>query len=390
MKPAALPAPAPPPRKKEWSANLWLGCDAFAWGRMLVRNRFAVHRSKWRVAAAVTAMSLVHTALRLVQAATYGRQVARTPVRNAPLFILGHWRAGTTLLHELLACDPRHAFPTTYECFAPHHFLITRSWWPQLFGWLMPRHRPMDNVAVGWERPQEDEFALCMLGEPSPYARTAFPNRLPDATDAADPRSLSPPALRRWKHTFYRLIQQLTCAHRGRRLILKSPPHTFRIPMLLELFPDARFVHIIRNPYAIYPSTLNQRRLMYCAHGFQQPDWEGLQEYILDTFVRMYDRLEEGKRRIAPGRFHELRYEDLVRDPLGRLEAIYRELDLGDFAPARPHVEEYLVGVKDYQTNRYVLTVAEQRAITRRWGDVIRRYGYTIRTDGPEEGRTTP
>ena len=371
MKPAA--------RRTEWSPNVWLGCDAVAWGRLLMRNRFAVHRSKWRVATVVSAMSLVHTGLRLVQQTVYGRQTARTPIPKAPVFILGHWRAGTTLLHELLSRDPLHAFPTTYECFVPHHFLISRSWWPRLFGWLMPRHRPMDNVAVGWERPQEDEFALCLMGQPSPYARIAFPNR-PPADDNADLRGLSPPARRRWKSAFYRLIQQLTLAHRGRRLILKSPPHTCRIPTLLELFPDARFVHIIRDPYAIYPSMLHFRRLMSCAHGFQQPAWEGLQESILETFVQMYDRLEEGKRLLPPGRFHELRYEDLVRDPIGRLEAIYRQLDLGVFALARPHVEAYLAGLKDYQTNRYALTAAEQRAITCRWGDVIRRYGYTIRT----------
>ena len=245
----------------------------------------------------------------------------------------------------------------------------------------MPRHRPMDNVAVGWERPQEDEFALCLLGEPSLYAHIAFPNRPPDAADAADLRSLSPPALRRWKNTFYRLVQELTFAHHGRRLILKSPPHTFRIPTLLELFPDARFVHIIRDPYAIYPSTLHLWRLLYSAHSFQRPTWEGLQEDILDRFVRMYDQLEEGKRLLRPSRFHELRDEDLRRDPIAQLEAIYRELDLGDFALARPHVEAYLAGLKDYQTNRYILTASEQRAITRRWGNVIRRYGYTIRED---------
>lgn len=379
MKAAVLRAPASlPSARLEWVPNLWMGCDALAWGRLLVRNRFAIARSKWRLAAAVTGMSLLHTTLGLVQQVVYGRQVVHTPIRHAPVFILGHWRAGTTLLHELLACDPRHAFPTTYECFAPHHFLITRSWLPRLFDGLMPRHRLMDNMAAGWQRPQEDEFALCLLGQPSPYTRIAFPNRPPDA---ADLRSLPPPAQRRWKNTLYRLVQSLTLANQGRRLILKSPPHTCRIPTLLELFPDARFVHIIRDPYVVYPSTLHLWRLLYCAHGFQRPSWEGLQEHILETFARMYARLEEGKPFIPPKRFHDLRYEDLIHDPIGRLEEIYRALDLGDFALARPRVEAYLAGLKDYQTNRYALTAAEERTITCRWGEVIRRYGYTIRTD---------
>src|SRR5687768_18104609 len=46
------------------------------------------------------------------------------------------------------------------------------------------------------------------------------------------------------------------------RSILKSPPHTCRVPTLLRLFPDARFVHIVRDPYAVYPSTLHLWRIL--------------------------------------------------------------------------------------------------------------------------------
>ena len=42
----------------------------------------------------------------------------------APVFVIGHWRAGTTLLHELLVRDPRHTYPNTYDCFGPNHFLL--------------------------------------------------------------------------------------------------------------------------------------------------------------------------------------------------------------------------------------------------------------------------
>jgi hypothetical protein len=369
------PTPPTPGR----SPPLWLGCDAVTWARLLARNRFAVHPSRWRAAAIISGVSLFHTALGLAQQVVYGRRVARTPIANAPVFILGHWRAGTTLLHELLTRDPRHAFPTTFDCFAPHHFLLTRRWLPGLLGRLMPRRRPMDNMAAGWDRPQEDEFALCLLGAPSPYRRLAFPNRPADDAGALDLRGLSPRAHRHWMATWYRLLQGLTLANGGRRLILKSPPHTCRVPTLLEAFPDARFVHIIRDPYILYPSTLSLWRLLQGIHGLQRPSWKGLPEDILATFVRMYDRLEEGKRRIPPGHFHELRYEDLVCDPIGQVEAIYRALDLGDFETARPHVAAYLTGVKNYETNRYVLTPDERATITARWGDVIRRYGYPVR-----------
>jgi hypothetical protein len=356
---------------------LWLGCDAFAWMRLLIAHRFAVHYSRWTAALIISALSPGHTLLRWMQEAVFGRRVARTPIKHGPLFLLGHWRSGTTLLHELLSRDPRHAAPTTYECFSPHHFLLSRSWLPWLLGGLMPAHRPMDKMAAGWDRPQEDEFALCLLGQPSPYQRIAFPNQPASDADLFDLRRLPARTLRRWKSVFLRLVRQWTLLNGDRRLVLKSPPHTCRIPLLMELFPDARFVHIIRDPYVLYPSTIRMWRLLYGIHGLQRPSWRPLSEYVLDNFTHLYERFEEDKGQISPGRLHELRYEDLIRDPIGQLEAIYRHLDLGDFSPARADIEAYLSEIKNHETNRYFLTPDEHRTVTQRWGFVIRRYGYS-------------
>src|SRR5262249_55015149 len=172
------------------------------------------------------------------------------------------------------------------------------------------------------------------------------PNRPAADDDAAlDLRGLSPTDRRRWRTTFLRFMRELTCKNGGRRLVLKSPPHTARIPELLELFPDARFLHHLRDPSLVYPSTVHLWRSLYWSHGLQRPPYVGLCEYVLRTFVRLYDRLEEGKKYLRPDRFYELKYEDLIRDPLGQLTAIYERLDLGDFASVRPAVEAYLAGL---------------------------------------------
>src|SRR5262249_55673566 len=178
-------------------------------------------------------------------------RVARTPIRHAPIFIIGHWRTGTTLLHEFLIRDPRHTYPNTYECFDPNHFLLSEAFFLRWMRFLMPSRRPMDNMAAGYERPQEDEFALCMLGQPSPYLTIAFPNRPPQYGEYLDLQGLPPGAVSRWQRAFLRFLQHLTFKD-PRRLILKSPPHSCRIPVLLELFPDARFVHIVRDPYVVF------------------------------------------------------------------------------------------------------------------------------------------
>ena len=236
-------------------------------------------------------------------------------------------------------------------------------------------------MAVGWDRPQEDEFALCLLGQPSPYERIAFPNHSNAGNGALDLEGLSAGALREWELTLNRLVQSLTYANGGRRLVLKSPPHTCRVPTLLKLFPDARFVHVVRDPYPVYASTLNLWRVLYAANALQQPSWEGLSEHILSTFERMNRLFDEAKWFIPPGHLHELRYEALVRDPVVQLRALYDSLALGDFEPARPRVERYLEDRKEYEPGTHMLTEEERRIIAARWGKFIQRYGYATPAD---------
>ena len=76
----------------------------------------------------------------------------------------------------MMVLDEQHTSPSTYACLAPSHFLLTEEFARQWLNFLLPEHRPMDNMPIGWERPQEDEFALANLGIPSPYLKIAFPN----------------------------------------------------------------------------------------------------------------------------------------------------------------------------------------------------------------------
>jgi omega-hydroxy-beta-dihydromenaquinone-9 sulfotransferase len=171
-------------------------------------------------------------------------------------------------------------------------------------------------------------------------------------------------------------VRAITYRGRGRRVVLKSPPHTCRVPTLLRLFPDARFVHIVRDPCAVYPSALHLWRVMAGIHGLQRPDLAGLPEFVLATFETFHARLEEASAVVPPGRLCDVRYEDVVREPVRELREIYRALDLGDFEPARPRIEAYLAGVRGYEPNKYLLTAEERHEISRRWGPLVRRYGY--------------
>ena len=358
----------------EWAAPLWIGCNFSAWTRLLIGNRYAVHWSRWHYAVLCTFLSVVHSYFGFWQQLLLGRWVAKTAIADPPIFVVGHWRTGTTLLHELLVLDERHTAPTNYECAVPHHFLLT-EWVAPSIQFLVSKHRAMDNMDLSLAHPQEDEFALCMQGQPSPYLTIAFPNRPPQYQEYLDLERLTPRELKAWKRTLFRFVQQVYFRRR-KRVVLKNPPHSCRIKVLLELFPQASFIHIVRDPYAVYPSTIHLRQSMYRKHGLQRPTFNGLDELVLSTYVHLYRKLDEGRNLVDPSRFYELRYEDLIADPEEQMRRLYEHLGLGGFERYRPRLRHYLAEHAGYETNTYELT-AEQRAIvTQRLGEIIDRYGY--------------
>lgn len=354
----------------------WTGMNCSGWMRLLWRNRFRVHWTRWHHALLLTVMSLFHSAYHGWQWLLFGWRVNRTKIVHEPLFIIGHWRAGTTLLHELMVLDERHTSPTTYECLVPNHFLASEDFARRFLNFLLPAHRPMDNMAAGWDRPQEDEFALCNLGLPSPYLTIAFPNHGPQYEEYLTLEGLTDAELDRWKRTLVRFLRQITF-RRPKRIVLKSPPHTCRIKTLLEVFPQARFVHIVRDPFVLYASTCNLWKTLYRAHGLQQPTNAGIDEYVLRTFERMYEKFDAERDLIDAGHFCEVRYEDLVRDQIGSMRTIYEKLSLGGFETVLPALERFVAATEGYQTNKYEISEESRRNVSERWADFIRRYGYS-------------
>lgn len=330
---------------------------------------------RWGLATTITGLTVFNSTMRLASQLRYGRRVRETTLVEDPIFIVGHWRSGTTYLHELLSCDDRFATPTTYQCFAANHFLLTDGWLPRMVWFLVPSRRPMDNVQVGWQAPQEDEFALCSLGTPSPYLRIAFPNDEDNCLRYLDLHDLDAASLQAWQDALRWFLQSMTLAT-GRQLVLKSPTHTARVGLLAEMFPRAKFLHIVRDPPTLYASTLKLWRVLDRAQGLQLPHFRQLESYVIEAFCQMYAAFERDRQTLSADRVHDLRYEDLVRDPLGELERAYARLQLGDFAQVRSSLEAFTSSKREYQTNRYELDAETRARIERAWGFYAERYGY--------------
>jgi omega-hydroxy-beta-dihydromenaquinone-9 sulfotransferase len=367
-----------PIKRPGWTESApWMGCSLPALWRILQAGQWRVDAAYWPECFVDLLFATFNSSLGFVQTVLYRSALARVRLPDDPVFIIGHWRTGTTLLHELLSLDPQMRSATNYECLVPNHFLLTGRW---LTGWTqftLPGTRPSDAMQVTWDSPQEDEFALCNMGVPSPYAAIAFPNEggLNDAYLELD--ELPAEAQCRWEAALVLFFKRLLIA-RFSRLVLKSPTHTFRVPTLLRLFPRAKFVNIVRNPFAVFSSTVQLWRSLYETYGYQKPPSAGLEQHVLETFSRMHERLEHTRALVPTGSLIDVRYEDLIRDPLSAVSHIYQALQLGDFDVARPAVERYFAERKGYVASQHAVASPWSDEIRKRWRPYFERYGYSL------------
>jgi hypothetical protein len=355
--------------------SILLGITVDDWWRLLRDNRFAVDLPFLPRAAVLSAGSVVNSFGRWWEGRRFSGRVAEAHVKP-PLFVLGHWRQGTTHLHNLLGLDPQFCFPDFYQVLCPHTFLLTERLASRLLALLLPQHRLMDNVREGHDLPHEDEFALSVLTLQSQYLGMVFPRREEHYDRYLTFRAASQEEILRWQKAFKHYLKKLTWKY-YRPLLLKSPPHTCRIKLLLELFPDARFVHIHRDPYTVFQSTRRLQEKGIESFSLQRPNWENLDERILRRYQVMYDVFFEERWLIPKGNFSEVRFEDLEQDPVPELQRIYEDLNLPGFESVEPAVRAYVRSTAGYQKNRYGPMDLELRwKVAKAWERNFREWGY--------------
>ena len=362
--------------------RFWHGLRFGDYLKLLARNKFAVHPARWFVAFTVSYFSIFNSFVGCLQSLLFSRKIKAHQLPAPPIFIVGHWRSGTTFLHDLISLDQHFTYPSTLQCFLPNQFLVTGKIFLKLDKFLVPEKRPQDNVTTSFHKPQEDEFAIFNLGHHSPYLRIAFPNGKLVDNDYLTLENLTDQQVRRWQAVLVHFVKMVSYQQPDKPVVLKSPPHIGRVKFLAEAFPGAKFIHISRDPYSLIPSTVRLWQSLDYIQGFNRPRYETswLYNYIGDTFETLYQAFEKQRQDIAPENLIDVRYEDLVADTPGVIRSIYDTLDLGDFDSriAEP-LEEYLESQKDYQVNQHELPRELSDLIEQRCLPHLEKYGYQKR-----------
>jgi hypothetical protein len=370
--------------------RIWYGMRVAVLLSLLTRNHFAVSPARIAFVFRGFVCSLVNSGGNIVQRLIFGKRVRECVLDAQPIFIIGHWRTGTTLLHELLTLDEGFTAPSTIECFAPA-LCLALGWLLRRLKFFLPANRPMDNMLLGWDQPQEDEFALMNLGLGSPYEAMIFPNHREAGHPYLNMTDLTPQQLASWKAGFVRFLQLVNlrsrrrqgCRGRARRIVLKSPTHTARLHILREMFPQAKFIHIVRDPCEVFSSTVRLWRALFETQACQKPELAGdpngvcdIEEYVFQNMNSLYRDFFAEVAKIPAENFCQMRYEDLVRAPSDEISRSYRQLGLDSFEDIRPKLEAHLRELGDYKANRHHISNRQRSEVSKRWGWYMDRFGY--------------
>ncbi len=335
----------------------------------------------------VTLSTFLTGGLRLWERTRYGRAVEETAIHPSPIFIVGHWRTGTTYLHNLMVQDDNLGFVSTFQGIAPGFCLVGERWIkPLLALWAHKTHhtRLIDNIPLSFDAPQEEEFALGNLSPHSSLHVYTLPARASHLFERyALFTGLSPQALDAWTEIYLGVLRKATFRAGGKRLILKNPANSGRIPALLALFPEARFIHIYRNPYDVFVSTRWTYRTVLPRSQVQDIGADQVEAYVLGFYARLMSKFLADKALIPAGNLVEVRFEDLEAAPLAQLRRIYEGLRLPGYAAAEPAFRAHVAATADYQKNRYHLTDEDIAQVNRHWHFAFDAWGYERREPAP-------
>jgi len=242
-----------------------------------------------------------------------------------PVLIVGPWRSGTTVMHELLTAATGCATPLTWQCMNACAFQLGR-----------PRHkataiaRPMDGLEIHDDSPQEDEFALLALGADSAYRAFWMPHRLGELGHTLERAHWV--EHREWLlpwETFLRGVIATADAETATQpLILKSPNHTYRIGSILQRFPRARLVWMARDPGQVFMSNRKMWTAMFEAHGITQPQPGALDAFLLQAIDSAAQILQWCVDTLAPDQLVVVPHEALLSNPAAAVNASIERLAL--------------------------------------------------------------
>lgn len=359
-----------------------LCCRFDVWLRLLRKNHPAVELRSIPQALLISLCSLALSPFALLERAIYSRKIQKTRLSQDPVFILGHWRSGTTYLQNLLSRDPQFAWADPVSTVSGPNCLLLRPVLAAVQRGPLKNARPMDNLNYALDLPMEEAFGLSSISTHSIAHAIVFPNHFQDYLPTIFIEDMNSKDKAQWERSYTGFLKKLTYIHGGKQLMLKSPENTGHVRELLELYPNAKFINIYRDPYTTMMSTVNMfMKQMHSLRLSRLPDCD-LKEMVEDTFLgifsRMYHQLFELENLIPQNQLVHIKYEDFAARPEEHLRLIYETLELEGFEEALPRFREHIASQTNYKKNKFTLEPEFRDKINKALGFYFEHYGYEM------------
>lgn len=340
--------------------------------RLLARNGFSIYPKYLFRILFLLQGSIFASIFNRIEKMKMAKKLEKFSMPADPVFIIGHWRTGSTLLHQLMSLDSNMVTPNVLQVSTPESFLVSEKFYKPVMSKAMKTTRPMDNVKLDVLQPQEDEYALIKLTMDSPLEIMIFPEGnkyfLSDA-------SFLPENEEKWKASLYNFCLRLSYI-KGKRVLLKNPFHSMRIPLLLELFPQAKFIHIHRNPYEVVPSTIHMWNIVGGENNLNNKEQKITVADVSVIYNKMLNQIQKQLEKIPVGRKAEISFQKLEKDPIDALKKIYKELDLEFSDKFENLIKKSLSAVRSHKKNTYQLSQSDKEIIRDISGKQFIYYNY--------------
>ena len=307
--------------------------------------------------------------IRLAERLVYDRAIRSHEFVTPPLFVLGHWRSGTSYLQTLLTIDPQYTTSTIYRSLFSDAFYLTERWLKPLLSAccrLLGVQYAIQRTALDLDIPAEGDLGLCCLSSRFSYTwGHVFPSRF---SQWMERQVLSPTeeALAGWLDAYDYFLRKLSYGSGGKGVVVKSPGDTARLSVLAERYPEAKFIYIHRRQEDVFHSNRYLWEVILKEHGLQSLDGEQVDTLIIEHYAALLSRYEEQRERLPPDRLVEVGYADLRDRPLPVLSHIYAQLGLGDVP--QDEVQAFAEHTAEYKAQSYVTSPAIQARLSKAWG----------------------
>lgn len=352
------------------------GSSFVNWMNILIQNNFSIDYQFIPRALYVTAMTAALAPFRYYEHKKFHHKLQNVTVKE-PLFIIGHFRSGTTFLHYLLGQDPGLGYVSTFETMTPGMIIANEEMFRNLVKNHLPAKRPMDDLEMHATLPYEEEYAIANMSAFSFYHGWYFPRNWNHYFDRYVLfKDMSEKEITCWKKTYDYFLKKITYKNNGNHVLLKSIVNTARIKQLVELYPNARFIHIHRNPYQVYKSTWKLYQKILPIFSFQHIDTKTLDQLILETYQKLFNQYLKNKQVIPQENLIEFSYDEFIKKPVETIKRTYERLRLTGFSKAKPFFTSYAERHKNYKASVYSFSDEEKQKIYSHWKIMFDAYDY--------------